>query len=227
MNTLGDFIKRARKNKKLTLTQLGDMTGLTHGYLSNLENNVRKNPSMEVLKKLAQALDIEYSKLALLSGLVDEKTLLIEKLQKKLDEELRVLEVNKEFFSKTKDVISLLPKDEKLREIQLKENDEVLQKIIDERQPIIEQLKEQINSLTKYGVMEFNNNIVSTDVPRYENHISSDEKEKDFSFNQAYNKLFSLEYLLNSDEDIYLHNKKLTSEQKKQLFSIAETIFRN
>lgn len=223
MNTLGDFLKKARKDKKLTLIQLGEMTGLTHGYLSNLENNVRKNPSMEVLKKLAHVLDIEYSKLALLSGLVDEKTLLIEKLQKKLDEELRILEVNKDFFNKTKDVISLLPKGEKLREIQLKENEEVLQKIISEHQPVIDQLREQIDSLSKYGVMELNKTADNHNHPQSENKLNIEGKEIEFSFD----KLFSLEYLLNSDEEIYLHEEKLTKEQKKQLFSIAVTIFRN
>ena len=59
------IIRKSRKEKNLTLTELANKTELTQGYLSNLENGNRK-PSPEVLKKLSHELDISYS------GLLDE-----------------------------------------------------------------------------------------------------------------------------------------------------------
>lgn len=49
----GEYLKRLRKNRKLTLKQLSQDTELTVGYLSNIENGRRGIPSPEILNKLA------------------------------------------------------------------------------------------------------------------------------------------------------------------------------
>lgn len=55
---LGDKIKSIRLNKNISAKKLSESTGLTQAYLSMLENNKRKNPSTEVLQKIADALDV-------------------------------------------------------------------------------------------------------------------------------------------------------------------------
>ncbi|MFF5993535.1 helix-turn-helix transcriptional regulator [Lysinibacillus sp. KU-BSD001] len=62
MESVGERIKQARKDKGYTLAALGEKVSLTHGYLSNIENGNRQ-PSPEVLKSLAETLNIPYSEL--------------------------------------------------------------------------------------------------------------------------------------------------------------------
>ena len=69
--TLGQRIKAARVYNGITLVELAEKTGATHGYLSNLENNKRK-PSIETLKIIAEVL--EDSSLANLEHLVSENS---------------------------------------------------------------------------------------------------------------------------------------------------------
>ena len=54
---MGYRLKAKREKKGMTLEQLKKKTGLSAGYLCNLENNKRINPSMETMKKIAEALD--------------------------------------------------------------------------------------------------------------------------------------------------------------------------
>lgn len=67
MRELGKLIKEKRKEKRLTLAKLGELSNLTHGYLSNIENS-NKKPSPEVLKKLGRILEIPYSTLLFEAG---------------------------------------------------------------------------------------------------------------------------------------------------------------
>ncbi len=50
-------MKQIRKEKGITLTSLSIKTGISIGYLSHLENGTRKNPSIEIMDKLANALE--------------------------------------------------------------------------------------------------------------------------------------------------------------------------
>lgn len=63
---LGASIKRYRQNKDLTLTSLAEMTDLTAGLLSRIEN-FRTIPSLPVLLKIAKALEVTPAEL--LSGI--------------------------------------------------------------------------------------------------------------------------------------------------------------
>ncbi|MDF2854330.1 MAG: Helix-turn-helix domain protein [Neobacillus sp.] len=56
-NTVGDFISYRRKRKGFQQVDLAKRSGLTSGYISQIENNI-KTPRMRTLKKLATALDI-------------------------------------------------------------------------------------------------------------------------------------------------------------------------
>jgi transcriptional regulator with XRE-family HTH domain len=51
-------IKKLRKQKKITLQQLADLTGLTKGYLSKIER-AKKAPPYSTLNKIAVALNVD------------------------------------------------------------------------------------------------------------------------------------------------------------------------
>ncbi|QUH20246.1 helix-turn-helix domain-containing protein [Alkaliphilus sp. B6464] len=62
-------IKSIRLQLGLSIYDIAEITGLTAGYISNLENNRRTNPSKESMEKIAEALnstvpDVFFSKKA-------------------------------------------------------------------------------------------------------------------------------------------------------------------
>ena len=101
MSTLGESIRKHRKEKKLTLVKLGEMTNLTHGYLSNLENNIRTNPSPEVLKKISAALEINLLDLMTEAGIISEDELMgeIRSEEERINEALHHFNQNQKDFS--------------------------------------------------------------------------------------------------------------------------------
>lgn len=72
METLGSSIKKHRQVKKMTLVQLGKAVSLTHGYLSNIEND-NKVPTPEVLKKISEALECSYMDLMIKAGYINDE----------------------------------------------------------------------------------------------------------------------------------------------------------
>lgn len=74
---IGQRIKKIRKQKGLSLTELATLANISKSYLSNIERNLNKNPSIHFLVKLSKPLDvsIEY----LLTGIEDEDNLVEEK----------------------------------------------------------------------------------------------------------------------------------------------------
>ncbi|WP_315080840.1 helix-turn-helix transcriptional regulator [uncultured Clostridium sp.] len=56
---LGDNIRNIRKEKKLSINKLAKITGISLGYLSDLENNKAKNPSFDKLKIIADVLEVQ------------------------------------------------------------------------------------------------------------------------------------------------------------------------
>ena len=54
--SLSQKIKQLREEKGLSLNKLAETAGVSKAYLSQLENNVSKQPSAEVLFKIASAL---------------------------------------------------------------------------------------------------------------------------------------------------------------------------
>ncbi|RDI45715.1 helix-turn-helix domain-containing protein [Falsibacillus pallidus] len=56
---LGQKIYELRKRKGLTLSELADRADISKSYLSNIERNINKNPSIQVTKKIAAVLDVD------------------------------------------------------------------------------------------------------------------------------------------------------------------------
>jgi transcriptional regulator with XRE-family HTH domain len=56
-------IKKLRKARGLTQVELADRVQVTQVYISSLENGTRKNPSIDLLHKLAKALKTDVPEL--------------------------------------------------------------------------------------------------------------------------------------------------------------------
>lgn len=54
---LGNVIKKMRKQKKQTQSELAILCGITQTYLSQIESNL-KEPNLATLKKISENLDI-------------------------------------------------------------------------------------------------------------------------------------------------------------------------
>lgn len=59
-NLVGDYIKDIRKGNKMSVRVLAEKTGLTIGYISNIEKN-RSSPTLSTLNKICDALNIPLS----------------------------------------------------------------------------------------------------------------------------------------------------------------------
>lgn len=60
---IGKNIYEIRRRRGLTLTELADRAGIAKSYLSNIERNLNKNPSVNVMEKLALVLGVELKEL--------------------------------------------------------------------------------------------------------------------------------------------------------------------
>jgi len=58
---LGDNIRQIRKKRKISINTLSKTSGVSLGYLSDLENSKVNNPTTETLQKIACALDVYIS----------------------------------------------------------------------------------------------------------------------------------------------------------------------
>lgn len=70
MEALGAFIRSQRKLARLSLRQLAELTSLSNPYLSQVERG-RHQPSVRVLKLIAEALNISAETLLIQAGLLD------------------------------------------------------------------------------------------------------------------------------------------------------------
>jgi transcriptional regulator with XRE-family HTH domain len=60
---LGKVIQRLRDNKNMTQRDLAAKAKVTPGYIAQLEMGMRKNPSLDVLKRIAKALSVPVTEL--------------------------------------------------------------------------------------------------------------------------------------------------------------------
>lgn len=65
---LGQYLKKIRKEKRLTLRTVEHETGVSNSYLSQVENGKIKQPSPTVLLKLSNFYDASYNHIMDLAG---------------------------------------------------------------------------------------------------------------------------------------------------------------
>ena len=72
MSSLGVTLKDARKNIGLTLRQVEEMTDISNAYLSQLENEKIKNPSVHILSKLSSLYKVSLKTLLSNAKMIDK-----------------------------------------------------------------------------------------------------------------------------------------------------------
>jgi len=60
---IGERIAALRRARNISLPDLAKQSGVSKGYLSQLENGIITNPSIDTISKVAQALDITVAEL--------------------------------------------------------------------------------------------------------------------------------------------------------------------
>lgn len=55
---IGDRVKKIRLEKRMSLSELADQAGVAKSYLSSLERNLQRNPSIQFLEKISAVLKV-------------------------------------------------------------------------------------------------------------------------------------------------------------------------
>lgn len=225
MTNFGDYLKELRGNR--SLREMEKITGLSHTYLSTLEKGYdprskkKRHPTPEVLKKISNALNVNYFQLMKKAGYIKEEDsdmLIKQSIDKRkhlesviqslpfyledikmLNEELNELKnelSNCKDSSSVKEIIDKIQY--KLKRIKQSE------KMFEQRQLKCEQLKDEIENLNY--IIE---NSLDTE---FVNQI--DNTLKDFTSRES--DILELESLLLSNQKIMLCGKTLSSDEKKK-----------
>ena len=78
MNEFGDYIRKIREGKRLTLNQVATYADISPAQLSRIENGKRGVPKPTTIKKIADALKVDYNELMKVAGYLDESTVVEE-----------------------------------------------------------------------------------------------------------------------------------------------------
>lgn len=60
---IGSNIYQIRKKRGLSLSELSERARISKSYLSNIERNLNRNPSIHIIEKIASVLDVELKEL--------------------------------------------------------------------------------------------------------------------------------------------------------------------
>jgi len=66
--TLGEYLRRVRKERRFTLRAVEEKTGISNAYLSQIETGKIVKPSPSVLHKMAELYEISYEHLMKTAG---------------------------------------------------------------------------------------------------------------------------------------------------------------
>ncbi|UOQ94913.1 helix-turn-helix domain-containing protein [Halobacillus shinanisalinarum] len=91
---IGEHIKRIRKEKHMTLSELAERSGFAKSYVSSIERNRQTNPSIQFLENISKELDVSLT--YLLYGKENDRVL--DKGWENLIQEAQNLGVSKEQF---------------------------------------------------------------------------------------------------------------------------------
>jgi XRE family transcriptional regulator of biofilm formation len=60
---IGKRVQQLRKEKGMSLTELAERAGVAKSYISSLERDIQKNPSIQFLEKIAAVLKVSVDRL--------------------------------------------------------------------------------------------------------------------------------------------------------------------
>lgn len=104
---IGKNIAEIRKRRGYTLSELADLSNISKSYLSNIERNINKNPSIEVIQKIARVLNVDF--MMLIQPELDmDSHLYIEQEWSDLLRELKELGINKNDIEEYKTLVEFI-----------------------------------------------------------------------------------------------------------------------
>ncbi|MPM61271.1 HTH-type transcriptional repressor RghR [bioreactor metagenome] len=71
MSELGVFIKEKRALREFSIRKLAELAGISHTEVKRIEDGVRKQPSPQVLRAIAEALNVPYDDIMTAAGYID------------------------------------------------------------------------------------------------------------------------------------------------------------
>lgn len=102
---IGKNIQKIRMKKDLTLSECAERANISKSYLSNIERNVNKNPSIHIIEKIALVLNVD---LQVLVGQPTRNERIAENEWLDFVNELKESGVEKERLSEYKTVIEFV-----------------------------------------------------------------------------------------------------------------------
>lgn len=60
MKSIGDNIKSIREERNISKSELARLINVSAAYITMIENGKKKNPSLELLNKIAETLDVSF-----------------------------------------------------------------------------------------------------------------------------------------------------------------------
>ncbi len=72
---IGEYIKLARKRRRVTLMQMAEATGISYTMLARIETHHLANPSPNILREISDYLGVAYSQLLIQAGYLSQRDL--------------------------------------------------------------------------------------------------------------------------------------------------------
>jgi XRE family transcriptional regulator of biofilm formation len=104
---IGEKIAKFRKQRGYNLSELAELANISKSYLSNIERNLNKNPSLEIIIRVATALNVDIVSL-LRTGSEQDIHLYNDKEWIDLVSELKELRVEKDQIHQYKILIEFI-----------------------------------------------------------------------------------------------------------------------
>ena len=85
-NKFGEYLKKLRKEKGLTLKQVEGAAEVSNAYISQIERGLRRPPHPDILKRLAKLYEVTHQDLLIAAGYLEdpEEQIRREKIDKAL-----------------------------------------------------------------------------------------------------------------------------------------------
>ncbi|MDQ1144583.1 XRE family transcriptional regulator of biofilm formation [Bacillus sp. SORGH_AS 510] len=103
----GNNVAKIRKQRGYSLSELAELTDISKSYLSNIERNLNRNPSLQIMIKIATVLKVDLVTL-LKTGSDEDANLYIEKEWIDFVRELKESGLEKAHIQQYKSVIEFI-----------------------------------------------------------------------------------------------------------------------
>ncbi len=104
---IGENISTIRKQRGYTLSELAEQAKISKSYLSNIERNLNKNPSLQIMHRISQVLNVDIKTL-LNTGNEEASCLTLEKEWVDFVFELKELGLQKDQIQQYKPLIEFI-----------------------------------------------------------------------------------------------------------------------